>query len=88
MPRYHFQFHDGQAHPDPDGIELPGIEAARTHAVRYFGDLLRTEAGAFGPADEWRMEVSDESGLLLFTLHFLGMNAPALDIIQVPPAST
>jgi hypothetical protein len=78
MPRFFFNVHDGAGHPDCDGTELPDIPAARAYAVRYFGDLLRGDPCAFWNGEEWKMEVTDESGLLLFSLHFHGVDAPAV----------
>lgn len=79
MPRFHFNVHDGSNHPDPDGAELPDFPTARKYAVRYFGEMLQGDPCAFRNGEEWKMEVTDETGLVLFSLHFIGIDAPALD---------
>lgn len=79
MPRFHFNVHDGSDYPDPEGTELPDVEAARKFAIRYFGDMLHAEPCTFWNGQEWKMEVTDEAGLLLFSLHFIGIDSPALD---------
>jgi hypothetical protein len=60
MPRFYFHILDGSALFDFTGVELPGIDAAMTEAVRFAGAVLRD-----GIADEiwkgspWRVVVSD-----------------------------
>jgi hypothetical protein len=78
MPRYHFNVHDGTDHPDLQGTELDDVPAARKHAVRYFGEMLQRDPCTFWNGEEWKMEVANETGLVLFSLHFIGIDAPAL----------
>jgi len=75
MPRYHFNLHDGVSQPDPDGTELPDLDAAREGAVRLVGELLQDGYKGIMPGDDWRLEVTDESGLILFRLDFTMMAA-------------
>src|SRR5205085_4739912 len=91
MPRYHFNTLDRGDHRDPDGAELADLAAAQSYAVRYFGELLLGEPWTFADGGEWKMEVTDESGLILFSLHFIGIEAPALErpdltISVLPPS--
>jgi len=79
MPRYFFNVRDGQSHPDPDGIELPDLQAAKHEAIRYAGHLLSDEADSFWEGEEWSMSATNESGLLLFQLTFFATKAPAVD---------
>lgn len=78
MPIYHFHVHDGADHPDPDGKELPDLEAARVHAVAYAGQLLIDHPETFWSAEEWKVVVTNANGLTLLTLMFVGMEAPAV----------
>ena len=45
MPRYHFTLTNSVVHLDPEGEELPDLEAAREVAVRYLTEVVigRTE---------------------------------------------
>jgi hypothetical protein len=79
VPRFHFHVHDGVEHPDPEGSDLPDIPSARKYAVRYFGEMLQDEPSTFWNGEELRMQVADETGLLLFSLHFIAVNAPVLE---------
>ena len=76
--RYYFHVRDGSDHRDDQGTELPDLQAARDHAVRYFGDLLRHAPPKFWNGEQWLMEVTGEDGLVLFSLHSFGIDAPAL----------
>ena len=70
MARYFFQVHDGTDYPDEEGIELPSLQAARERAVRYAGELLLCSTPSFWDGGDWSMDVTNDQGLTLFTLHF------------------
>jgi len=74
---YHFNMHDGRAYPDTLGTECATLDAARVEAVQRIGRLLAEEAARFWTGDEWTMDVTDGSGLTLFTLMFMAANSPA-----------
>ena len=78
MPRYHFNVYDGHNIVDDIGAELPNPTFARREAIRYAGALLEDEAKRLGLGDEWRMEVTDATGLILFSLDFTVTESPAM----------
>jgi hypothetical protein len=39
--------------------------------------VICDSAGDFWDKEEWKMTVTNETGLTLFCLHFLGIDAPA-----------
>ncbi len=78
MPIFHFNVRDGQDYPDLNGTDLPTIEAARKHAAQYAGQLLQSSPETFWQGDEWSMEVTDSGGLILFSLMFVGCDAPSM----------
>jgi hypothetical protein len=47
MPRYYFHLHDDMDVPDPEGTELPNVEAALASAMaqgrQMAGDLVKEE---------------------------------------------
>jgi hypothetical protein len=83
MPRFHFHVEDGASYPDEEGVELPDLATAKAHAVRYFADMLKTSPCTFWDGDQLVMDVADETGLTLFSLHFVGIESPALYQLQV-----
>lgn len=70
MPRYFFNIFDGRSATDTEGTSLPNWQAARREAIRLAGHVLRDEADRLIPDEEWRMEVSDAKGAVLFKLDF------------------
>ncbi len=77
MPRYFFHVEDTAQHVDADGVELTGLDAAREHAISYFADLLRESGEDFWRSGDWLMRVTDDRGLIFFTLHFAATLAAA-----------
>lgn len=78
MPRFFYNVHDGRDIADVEGCELPTIRAAQAQALTYAGHLLSDLKEDFWCDGEWRMEVTDERGLILFSLHFVGIEAATL----------
>jgi hypothetical protein len=70
--------HDGRAYPDTLGMECPTLGHARIEAVRRVGRLLEEEAARFWTGDDWTMDVTDATGLTMFSLRFMATNAPAV----------
>ena len=70
MPRYFFNVRDGSEILDEDGTDLPDIYAAQAQAIRTSGEILRDLGARFWDGAEWRVEVSDARGTILFVLRF------------------
>lgn len=79
MPRYFFDTHNGDHIIDECGTALPSLEGARIHAVAHAGGLLSQNATKFWGGHDWRLEVYDETRLLLFQLNFSATAAPAIE---------
>ena len=78
MPRYHFNIFDGVGDVDYDGTELAGSQEARLEAIRCTGEILRDNPKSIAQIADWRMEVTDNTGLVLFRLDFSVMAAAAV----------
>ena len=76
MPRYFFGSVDGQREPDEEGEELPNLEAAQLHAMQYAGEVLKSDPALLWKHGQWRVEVTDDTGELLFTVITLAIDAP------------
>lgn len=70
MPRYFFHVFDGFSVRDEDGSELPDIYTAQAEAIRLTGKILFDMGAKFWDGTEWRLEVCDEQGRVLFVLRF------------------
>lgn len=67
MPRYFFHISDGRhTYPDPLGIALPSLKAARAHARQDARGL--SESWMALSRAEWRLTVADESGTQLLSI--------------------
>lgn len=77
MPRFHFHVYDGVDQIDGVGMELSSWEAARIEAVRMSGAIITHEASWVAEGEDWRMEVTDATGLVLFRLDFVVLTSPA-----------
>jgi len=69
MPRYHFNVIncDGTL-LDPEGTELPDVEAAREHAHQVMAELMRNSGTR---TRLWRLAVSDHNMLPCFECLFV-----------------
>ena len=79
MPRYHFNVHGKSDLPDEAGRDFPDLDAARSDAVRLAGALIRDHGAKFAAGERWTMDVTDNKGLMLFSLHFTAADVPAAD---------
>ena len=77
MPRFFFHLHDGTDHPDREGSFLPSLEAARGHAAAYLGKLLRDGGNEIWNGEDWRLNVADETGLVLLTIYIFAIESAA-----------
>ena len=78
MPHYHFNIFDGVASIDQEGTQLPGTTEAMQTAMRYAADVLREEACKPILGEEWRVEVTDGRGMILFRIDMMLSASPAL----------
>jgi hypothetical protein len=66
VPHFHFQVRTETHVLITEGAELSGPDEARVEAARRIGELLKRHAGSIWVDEEWRMDVTDEAGLILF----------------------
>jgi hypothetical protein len=80
--RYHFHIGDN---PDLDGTELDSVGLAKCEAVRMAGRMLCDSASEFWDSPGFMMVVTNERGLVLFTLDFVGTDAPCIQAVHPIP---
>jgi hypothetical protein len=78
MPRFHFNVYDGKSIIDEEGTALPNWQAARIEAISLAGNILRDEAHRIALGEDWRIEVTDHTGLILFQMTFQVVEAPVI----------
>ncbi|WP_408639606.1 DUF6894 family protein [Roseomonas populi] len=84
MPRYFFHVHDGQYLPDREGTDLPDLTGARLNAVLYTGELLSRDTEGFWNGELWHMDVTDEVGVILFTLDIVATDPTVVQLEGSP----
>lgn len=77
MTQYRFQVFDGRSTIAPEVIELPDLAAARREGIRRAGATLVLDAQVLTPDNDWRLDVTDEHGTLLFRYDFAMTISPA-----------
>jgi hypothetical protein len=71
MPRYFFNITQGERARKPDeGMDLADNEAAWEEATTTCGEMIKELDGKLKAGPEWRMEVTTESGAVLYRLRF------------------
>ncbi len=70
MPRYKFHVYDGRVDVKPDEEDLRDSDAARREGIRRAGATLVLDAHTLRADTEWRLEVEDEHGLVLYRMDF------------------
>jgi hypothetical protein len=71
MPRFFFHIRDRDGlTEDPEGTELPDLDAARTDALAAARDILAERIAKDGRTGDPRFEIRDEAGRLLATVPF------------------
>ena len=78
VPRFHFNISDGHPTIDEQGTELANYEAARRQAIALAGTVLVEESREPHVGNEWRVEVTDEKGLILYRLDIGIAESPAV----------
>jgi hypothetical protein len=87
MPRYFFHSVNRERSPDDEGVDLPDDRAAHAQAVAYAGEVLKFDPQRVWDSGQWRVEVTDKEGCLLFTVIILGIDAPKQNIAGSPTST-
>lgn len=83
MPRFYFRV---EGPPGDLGMDLPSVADAKCQAVRYAGRLICEQASSFWNRGDFTMSVTDETGLILFSLTLTGVDAPVIRVDPKIPA--
>ena len=86
MPRFFFHTnHPSEQNVQDDvGRDFPSIHAAKCEAVCYAGRLLCDSGEHFWDKGDFDLTVTDEKGLILFTMRVVGTEAPAIRAMVRP----
>ncbi len=77
MPRYYFNtFHSDREFQDTEGMDHASQNDAWEEATTACGEMMRDLDGDLKPGEEWRMEVLNEQGEVVFVLRFSAETGP------------
>ena len=68
MARYFFHTQTDNRYSDVEGLELDGLQAARTEAIRTAGELMRDGGDKFWSTRPWSITVTDGAGFVLYEI--------------------
>jgi hypothetical protein len=68
MPRYFFNLHHARSNIDSEGEEFSDLRAAFREATRTTGEVLRDLDTELAPGQDWRLEVTDEFGNVIYVI--------------------
>jgi hypothetical protein len=78
MARYYFQVRTDTHVLLSEGVDLAKAEDARVEASRRVGELQKEHAGKIWEDQDWRMDVTNDSGFILFVIHISAMRSPVM----------
>lgn|GEM_PF-665650 len=87
MPRFFFNVYDGVSSLDDSGTILLDWQQARIEAIRLTGAIFLDQAKQVALGEDWRIEVTDEGGLVLFRFDFISIMSPATEGRQTRSAN-
>ena len=68
MPRYHIELRTDDRVCETLDIDRENRTDLRIEVARFVGELLRDHAGKIWEDKDWRVDVTDQSGLILFVM--------------------
>ena len=77
LQRYFFRTNHPK-HGADEGVEFENLRAAKCEAVRFAGRVLCDAAESFWDDADFELTVTDQKGLILFTMQVVLTEAPAI----------
>lgn len=77
MAQYFLHTEGALRQSDGEGTEMSNHGSVRKHAIVYAGQVMHGEPNVLWDGNDFNVQVTDEAGLLLFTLIAYVANAPA-----------
>lgn len=68
MPLYRFDCADRHEQPDSVGTVCPDDKAAHLEALKFAENLMRNSLGEMRSSKSWRVDVSSDRGVQLFSV--------------------
>lgn len=59
-------------------VESDSLQALRIEVANFVGELLKDHAAQIWVDEDWRVDGTDERGLILYVMHLSAIQAPAV----------
>lgn len=77
MERYHIELRAADRVWETLDVEMADLDALRIEMARFVGELLRDHASQVWKDQDWRVDVTDETGLILYVMHIFATDSAA-----------
>jgi hypothetical protein len=58
-------------------VEMESLTDLRIEMARFVGEMLKDHAGLIWTDEDWQVDVTDATGLILYVLHISAAETPA-----------
>lgn len=84
MARYNIELRTESHVSEALVVDSANLTQLRIEVAMFVGDLLKEHAQQIWVDEDWRVDVTDEHGLILYVMHVSAIQAPA---VATPSAS-
>lgn len=77
MARYNIELRTQSHVSESLSVESSDLTALRIEMARFVGELLKDHANQIWVDEDWRVDVTDETGLILFVMQITATNSAA-----------
>ena len=78
MPEYNIELRTQERIWETISVEKTDLPALRVEVAAFVGEVLKDHADKIWEDREWRIDVTDEHGLILFVMHLFVTDSAAL----------
>jgi hypothetical protein len=77
MPAYHINIRTEAHIADSVDVEMESLKDLRLELARFVGELLKDHAELIWADQDWQVDITDASGLILYIVHISALETPA-----------
>jgi hypothetical protein len=77
MARYNIEVRTESHVSETLAVESADLGALRVEVAKFVGELLRDHAAQIWSDEDWRVDATDEKGLILFVMHISASSTSA-----------
>lgn len=78
MPHYNIELRTEKRVWETLAVTSADLTALRVEIATFVGELLKEHAQKIWIDEDWRVDVTDERGLILYVMHLSALQAPAV----------